>query len=378
MDARARPATCTTCSSSPGGCSRSTPTPTTRIITSARCSITSSPRSTPKPYWVADGFAVSVNGERVATAPAPDRRRVAYDWPVPVSSYVEVKRAWKSGDVLEVTLPKSLHLEPLPDNPRRASVMWGPLVLAGDLGPEGARGAVEGEALDAPAVTPVFVTDGESVAGWLKPSGGEPGRFRSDGVGREPDAAGRPRDVELMPFYRLHRRTYSTYWDHFTTPEWEAQKAAYAAEAERQRKLEAATVASLQPGDTASERQFSYQAGDRSFAQRILGRSGRVGATWFSYNLPVDPAHPASLVVTYYSGDRRGTPARFAILVDGERVADQELRFADPMRFFDVEYPVPARLVQGKRTVTVRFQAADGGRIATLFGLRMIRGDAPR
>src|SRR5205807_2481983 len=25
--------------------------------------------------------------ERVATAPAPDRRRVAYDWPVPVSSY---------------------------------------------------------------------------------------------------------------------------------------------------------------------------------------------------------------------------------------------------------------------------------------------------
>ena len=134
----------------------------------------------------------------------------------------------------------------------------------------------------------------------------------------------------------------------------------------------------VQPGDTTSERQFNYQAGDRSFSQRILGRSGRLGATWFSYNLPVDPAHPASLVVTYYSGDRRGTPASFAILVDGERVADQELRFADPLRFFDVEYPVPARLVQGKRAVTVRFQAADGGRIATLVGLRMIRGDTPR
>ena len=331
-----------------------------------------------RPYWVADRFAVTVNGDRVATAPAPDRRRVAYDWPVPVSCYVEVKRTWKSGDVVEVTLPKSLRLEPLPDNPRRASVMWGPLVLAGDLGPEGARGAVEGEALDAPAVTPVFVTDSESVAEWLKPSGAEPGRFRSDGMGREPDAAGRPRDVDFVPFYKLHRRTYSTYWDHFTSREWETQKTAYAAEAERQRKLEAATVALVQPGDTTSERQFNYQAGDRSFSQRILGRSGRSGATWFSYNLPVDPAHPASLVVTYYSGDRRGTPASFAILVDGERVADQELRFADPLRFFDVEYPVPARLVQGKRAVTVRFQAADGGRIATLFGLRMIRGDTPR
>src|SRR5438552_3095799 len=83
------------------------------------------------------------------------------------------------------------------------------------------------------------------------------------------------------------------------TSEWEAQKAAYAAEAERQRKLEAATVALLQPGDTASERQFNYQAGERSFSQRILGRSGRFGATWFRYDLPVDPAHPMSLVVTY-------------------------------------------------------------------------------
>ena len=330
-----------------------------------------------RPYWVADGFAVMVNGDRVATAPAPDGRRASYDWPAPVGSYVEVQRTWKSGDVVEVTLPKSLRLESLPDNPRRASIMWGPLVLAGDLGPEGARGAVEGEALDAPAVTPVFVTDRAAVAEWLKPVGTQPGRFRSDGVGREPVAAGRPRDVDLMPFYKLHRRTYSTYWDRYTQPEWEAQQADYVAEAERRRKLEAATLASLQPGDTASERQFNYQAGERAFEQRMLGRPGRFGATWFSYDLPVDPGHPMSLVVTYYSCDRRGTPARFAILVDGEHVADQELRFADPMRFFDVEYAVPERLVQGKHTVTVRFQAAEGGRIATLFGLRMIRGDAP-
>ena len=330
-----------------------------------------------RPYWVADGFAVRVNGDPVTTAPVPDRR-APYAWPVPVGSYVEVKRTWKSGDVVEVTLPKSLRLEPLPDNPRRASIMWGPLVLAGDLGPEGARGAVEGEALDAPGVTPVFVTDKESVADWLKPGGNEPGRFRSDGVGREPDAAGRSRDVDLMPFYRLHRRTYSTYWDRFTSREWEAERAAYVAEADRQRKLEAATVAWAVPGDTTSERQFNYQAGERIVPQRILGRRGRFGATWFSCDLQVDPGHPMSLMVTYYSGDRRGTPAHFAILVDGERVGDQELRFADPMRFFDVEYPVPERLVQGKQKVTVRFQAAEGGRVATVFGVRMIRGDAPR
>jgi hypothetical protein len=38
--------------------------------------------------------------------------------------------------------------------------------------------------------------------------------FRSDGVGRD-------RDVELVPFYRLHRRTYSSYWEVLTPAEYE-------------------------------------------------------------------------------------------------------------------------------------------------------------
>jgi len=52
------------------------------------------------------------------------------------SSYVEVERTWKTGDTVTLALPKQLRLEPLPDNPRRTAILWGPLVLAGDLGPE--------------------------------------------------------------------------------------------------------------------------------------------------------------------------------------------------------------------------------------------------
>jgi hypothetical protein len=109
-----------------------------------------------------------------------------------------------------------------------------------------------------------------------------------------------------------------------------------------------------------------------------MGRPGRRGGTWFSYDLPIDPAHPMTLIATYYSGDRRGTPADFSILVDGQAIAEQALRFTDPIRFFDVEYGIPADLVRGKRTVTVRFQAKQGSQVATVFGLRMIRGDGVR
>jgi hypothetical protein len=330
---------------------------------------------------------MTVNGQKVELetgggAEPPGRSQ--YHGPAhATSSFVDVKRVWRNGDAVEIALPKSLGLEALPDNPRRVSLMWGPLVLAGDLGPE-PPGRTEAPDAQRPAPNPpkvpVFVAAEQPVSTWLKPvsDASAPGRFRSDHVGREPDAGARVSDVDFQPFFRLHRRTYSTYWDLFTPAEWDAKKVEYAAEAERQRKLEGATVAYLQPGEIVYERRFNYQAGEGVVPQRILGRPGRRGRSWFSYDVPVDAAHPVILMATYYSGDRRGMPADFEIQVDGRRVAAEALRLTTPQHFFDVEYPVPRELVSGKSKVTVRFQAKDGSQIATVFAVRMIRGDAER
>jgi DUF1680 family protein len=334
-----------------------------------------------RPYWAGGGFRIRVNGEPVADAapPQPDvdasPGRRQYDYPDTASTFVRLTRTWRSGDTVELTLPKTLRLEPLPDNPRRAALLWGPLVLAGDLGPERSRGPVEGEGLDEPPPVPVFVAAEQPVASWVQPTGASPIRFRTAGVGREPTADGRALDVDLVPFYRLHRRTYSAYWDLFTPTEWEEQRAEYAAEAERQRRLEAATVAFLQPGETVFEREFNYQAGERVYPQRIMGRPGRRGRSWFSYDMPVQSGHPMTVIATYYSGDRRGTPAEFEILVNGTRVGEEVVRLTEPHHFFDVAYPIPDDLVRGAERVTVRFQASEGSQIATVFGLRMIRGD---
>src|SRR2546430_7332957 len=200
--------------------------------------------------------------------------------------------SWRAGDAGEAPLPWWRRRGPAPDTPRRASILWGPLVLAGDVGPERARARGEGEAVQPQPIVPVFVAAEQPVASWVKPVGEAPVRFRTDGVGRQPDAGARTQDVDLVPFYRLHRRTYATYWDLFTPAEWEEQKARYVAEAERQRRLEAATVAWLQPGEGGFERQFNYQGGQDATPQRIMGRPGRRGGSWFSYDPPVEPAHP--------------------------------------------------------------------------------------
>ena len=122
------------------------------------------------------------------------------------------------------------------------------------------------------------------------------------------------------------------------------------------------------------ERDFNYQGPEDAGIERVLGRAGRRGRSWFSFDLPVDSAHPMALVVTYHSGERRRR-ATFEILVNGQRVGSEEVKASSPPRFYDVEYSVPAESVKDQQKVTVRFQAKDGNEIATVFGLRMIRAN---
>ena len=328
-----------------------------------------------RPYWVGDGFTVKVNGEAVSEdviAPlrdVPESGRQVTSHPLQRSgSYVELKRTWKSGDTVSLTLQKTLRLEPLPDNPRRVAIMWGPLVLAGDLGPEERNRRGRSERFEQPRV-PVFAAAERPVEEWLKPVPNKKGHFRTEGVGRD-------RDVDFVPFYRLHRRTYAIYWDLFTPSEWEVKAAEYAAERERQRKLELATVAYVQPGEMQPERDYNYQGSDDTRVTRVEGRPGRRAGSWFSFDLPVEPSRSMTLVVTYYSAERRRGPARFEILLDGERIAEQEVAGSSPARFFDVEYAIDVSLVEDKKKVNVRFQAIDGNSLAGVFGVRMIRADA--
>ena len=209
------------------------------------------------------------------------------------------------------------------------------------------------------------------MAEWLKPVEDKPGHFRTDGVGRESD-------VEFVPFYRLHRRSYAVYWDLFTEPEWEQKKAEYVAEEQRLQKLEAATVAYAQPGEMQPERDFNYQSPGDSWVVRMMGRPGRWGRSWFSFDLPVEADSPMALVVTYCSDYQSRGTAKFDILVDGRQVAHQEVTRSSPARFYDVEYPIGAELVKDKEKVTVRFQATEDNVGAAVFGIRMIRADAER
>jgi DUF1680 family protein len=69
------------------------------------------------PGWATKGFFVSINGKEQNLSAKP-------------GSYLKISRTWKEGDVVELKMPFSFHLDPVMDQPNIASLFYGPILLA--------------------------------------------------------------------------------------------------------------------------------------------------------------------------------------------------------------------------------------------------------
>lgn len=294
------------------------------------------------PHW-AGTMRAAVNGTALATDSKP-------------GSWLDLRRSWAAGDVLTVDLPFTARTEAMPDNPDRIALFHGPVLLAADLGPVDDPHARE------PLYVPVLVTDGRPVAEWLQRRGDEPSHFATTGVGH-------PREVDLLPFFRLHDRRYTVFFDRFTPAAWQARAEELRAKQERQRALEARTLDVLRIGEMQPERDHNLE-GEHTSAGEAHGRKWRhaTAGGWFAFDLAVADGQPAELIATYW-GDE-DIERNFDILIGDTRIATQRLLHDQPGRFFDVTYPVPAELTRGKTTIRVRFQAHPGSMAGGLFGIR--------
>jgi uncharacterized protein len=151
------------------------------------------------PSWC-DAATVFVNGRRHTVSRRP-------------GGYVAVKRVWRDGDTVEVHLPMTLRAEPLPGNPDVVAFLYGPVVLAGRLGREGLKPGADiivnertyGDVLNDKVEVPVLMGDPREIVKQIKPTAGAPLTFHTSGVGR-------PRDVSLIPYYRVAHERYNLYW----------------------------------------------------------------------------------------------------------------------------------------------------------------------
>ncbi|HEV2351579.1 MAG TPA: beta-L-arabinofuranosidase domain-containing protein [Terriglobia bacterium] len=147
------------------------------------------------PYWATRGGAVKLNGAAQPVFSSP-------------SSYLSIHRTWKDGDKVEVSLPMSLHIHPMPDDPTLQAMMYGPLVLAGRLGQRGLTPALTYPGYDTapggdPIPVPAIANPSHDRAGWVEPDSGQALTFRT---------AGREENIEFIPLHKVSGERYAVYW----------------------------------------------------------------------------------------------------------------------------------------------------------------------
>jgi uncharacterized protein len=164
------------------------------------------------PGWLRAAPVVTLNGKVLDASAAP-------------GSYLTLTRSWRPHDRIEMALPMRLSVEAMPDDPGMQAFLYGPLVLAGDLGADGLteahisgpnlrvgaadveqHGSPLGPVNRTPPIPPIeiptFRSEEPNVESWIVPADA-PHVFRT---------SGQKRDVTLVPLNRLFDRRYAVYW----------------------------------------------------------------------------------------------------------------------------------------------------------------------
>jgi DUF1680 family protein len=296
-----------------------------------------------KPQWAPKEVAVRVNGKMVPASVQQD-------------GYIAVAQKWKDNDVIEVDLESSLHAVAMPDNADRRAFFYGPVLLAGNLGtsePDPTTGI------------PVLVSNETDASKFFVTQSKDNLVFTTNKIGS-------PTDVTLQPFYSIDDAYYSVYWDVFSPQAWKDEQQRYEEKKRLAYELEKSTVDELRVGEMQPERDHNF-TGENLETGESHTRKFRVANNGgsFSFNMKVVPGFSYNLIATYWGTDNRGR--NFEILVDGETIASVDLNKFKESKFYDISYKIPAKLVEGKTSINIIFQAKTKNQAGPVFGVRLVK-----
>ncbi|WP_018615282.1 glycoside hydrolase family 127 protein [Segetibacter koreensis] len=154
------------------------------------------------PSWAVNGATIAINGKNVKVNQKP-------------GSYIVLNRKWKEGDKIGITFPMSLRLVGTPDNPNKAAIAYGPIVLAGAMGKEGIEApapyAKDQNDLNNYPVPDNLVhqlnTGGRTVTEWLKPAN------NAESLTFVTSSTANGKEISMIPYYKIHHQRYVIYWD---------------------------------------------------------------------------------------------------------------------------------------------------------------------
>jgi len=322
------------------------------------------------PGWTPDGaMHVAVNGKDAKQPTAP-------------SSWVYITRKWKDGDVVDLSMPFDIALEPLPNAPQYVAIMRGPVLMAANVGTDDLYGLLSDDGrwahiahgpLKSLFSEPFLIGDREEILAKLramKPVDGRTSTYVVEDLFTIPDldTDGATRPITLQPFASLHDCRYAMYWPIMTKSEYaDFRESVRAREAETMRldaiTVDAVTLAEQQPEVDHALRQSDTSVGN-SEGEAWRGANSR---GFMTFTLDTKGSQDLALMLRLHNSDDRD----FEILVEGKPVCRQG-RIEGKPGFANHTYALPSEMLRDKETIDVTLRGATG----RLSKLRLIKNQS--
>ncbi|MCM1142962.1 MAG: glycoside hydrolase family 127 protein [Muribaculum sp.] len=319
------------------------------------------------PGWC-DKMTVKVNGQTIKTKSTP-------------SSFIEIEREWHDGDVVEMSMPMHIEIEPLNNLPQYVSIVRGPIVLGarfdngtpmpGLLAGDHRWGHIANGPLVSVFDTPLLIGDKKALVkklNALQPMDGPSLRYETNGI-----FSGKNNNVILEPFSSIHDSRYMIYWLSMNENEYVAYQKQAKRDEELRLALDARTVDAVNTGEQQPEADHQMKS-KSSRSGNYNGEPWRDAATsgYFSYDM--NTAGEKELILRVRLWGNEPEMCEFDILIDEQPIASLNTSGKwNKDEFMEEEIQLPPTLTEGKQMVNVKFAPKNGKSTGGIYHIRLIR-----
>lgn len=299
------------------------------------------------PEWLDKEKAeFKVNGEKV---------EAVFDY-----GYYTINRKWKDGDAVEMSLPMTLRAVQLPDKSPYYSFMYGPVVLASDLGKERLDGQFAddsrgGHVASGPQLPlqnmPVIVGEEKDLLANLKRVSPDKLEFRLSGV-----YPSRYDGMILKPFYKTHECRYMIYWELVSGDELKHRQAELAKQEAERVRLENITADMVACGEQQPESDHFIEM-ENSVIGSEQGTLWRETKGWFSYKMKSNGKPVNAVMINSFPDEARSAE----IHVNGVKIGEIDGR--DSIHVLKLPNELlknsewEVKIMCGKSDVTLKFRS---------------------
>ncbi|KAA0129580.1 glycosyl hydrolase [Chryseobacterium sp. SN22] len=313
------------------------------------------------PEWTnAPQIVVSVNSKNIKV-------------PVDADGYINIKRKWKKGDVVEMKMPMHLTAEQLPDQSDYYAFKYGPVVLAAPYGKENQQGLLAddsrgGHIAHGPQIPlneiPVIEGNASEVLNHVQPLSDKNLSFSINGLYPSEKFG---KGLQLVPFYTIQEERYILYWPQADRDKIQAVQKQRAQEEAETRKLDLITADKIQLGEQQPESDHFFESKDSNIGY-MEDRHFRDAKGWFSYRMK-NPGKNAAYLYVLYFDNNAGRVLNAEI--NGKKVFAKKLEGKAGNSPQYLLLPVPDS-EKNKEILTVKFSAEDQAMTSRIIEVRFL------